>query len=119
MKLFNNVIYTDKDLPGGYQAINMLFIILMKSEFKDDKGLLAHEELHTKQVLRTFGLHLILYYVCEPYRFHAEAEAYALTVINGIKLSVCAEWLLEDYFLDRTYEECYSLIEKYVKKMRV
>lgn len=114
MKLHSNIIHTDKVIPKKHDAFNLFFVILIRPEFKGDEGLLAHEMVHTEQVLRTKGLHIIKMLVSKEYRFESEAEAYATSVNHGMKMQKAAVHLHRDYNTRHTYSECYNKICDYL-----
>ena len=49
--------------------------IVIRTKYKDDKGLLAHEVCHYKQYKRNL-FHTALYALYKPYRYKCELEAY-------------------------------------------
>lgn len=94
------IIYTDK-VEGG-ERVKMLPVILINPEFKDGKGLIAHEKEHVKQYFMFFPLGFLLYpfmdwwcllacimvgdllYTFVPYiRLRCEARAYKVQLRYG------------------------------------
>lgn len=73
----NNVIfYTDRFIPVWAAGCARGPFIFIRPRYKDDAGLLAHERVHVKQWLRTFGLHGLLYLLSDKYKLGAEVQAY-------------------------------------------
>jgi hypothetical protein len=95
-----NVFYTDRFIPERYDAINLFFVILIRPEFKDDKALLEHERVHTRQVLRTFGLHIIMYHASKKWRLKSELEAYKVSVKYGMPIDHAALLISNNYDLE-------------------
>ena len=69
------VFYTNNVKPGFAGQANA-FVIRIRPEYKEDKGLLEHEKVHVKQFWRTLGLHGLFYLLSKKYRLKAETEAY-------------------------------------------
>jgi hypothetical protein len=111
------IIYTNH-VPEGFAGCTNGFIIRIRPEYKDDKGLEAHEKRHVKQWLQTLGLHSLLY--CIPkYRLWAEVDAYKeqLKVAmfrsdhqTGYFARIYAERIATKYNLNVTAVEAYKLL---------
>ena len=63
-------------IPSRFDAYTFGFIILVRPQFKDDVGLIAHEATHVNQFWRTFGFAGLLMRVSKKYRYECELEAY-------------------------------------------
>jgi len=70
------IFYTNKFIPASSAACARGPVIFIRPEYRDDKGLEAHEQVHVRQWWRTLGLHSLLYLVSKRYRLNAEVEAY-------------------------------------------
>ena len=70
------ILYQKWGVSPGAKATTRGFVIFIDPAFKDDPGLIPHEQVHVDQFLRTFGLHVFLYRFNKAYRFKSEAEAY-------------------------------------------
>ena len=70
------IFYTNRFVPEGSAGCARGPVILIRPEYRYDKGLLAHEQVHTYQWWRTLGLHSFLYLFSKRYRLKAEVEAY-------------------------------------------
>lgn len=70
------IIYRKWGVSPGAKATTRGFVIFIDPAFKDDPGLIPHEQVHVDQFLRTFGLHVFLYRFNKAYRFKSEVEAY-------------------------------------------
>lgn len=68
------IIYRSVKPPFAGRALGP--IIVIDPKYKDDRGLLAHEQVHVRQFWRTWGLHPLLYRASKRYRLAAELEAY-------------------------------------------
>lgn len=81
-------------------------IVRIKTEYKDDEGILQHELCHCEQWYKTLGLHSLLYPLSKTYRLNSEVAAYK------VQLKYCsdkadgaerfAERICRDYGLDVT-----------------
>ncbi len=70
------VIFTNR-VPEGSAGVANAMIVRIRPEYVNDEGLLQHELTHVKQSYRLLILfHSILYLLDDPYRLHAEVEAY-------------------------------------------
>lgn len=68
--------YTDRFIPANSAGCARGPVIFIRPKYRDDIGLLRHEECHVRQWWHTLGLHSILYLVSKAYRLKAEVEAY-------------------------------------------
>lgn len=69
------VIYTD-DLPGDIGGQARGPVVLIKTKYATDIGLLMHELTHVKQWWLTLGLHSLAYRFSRAYRLWSEVAAY-------------------------------------------
>lgn len=136
-------IYTD-NLPANFAGTAQAFVVKIRPKYKDDKGLHEHEYTHVKQwykwlflwllftallVLGTYehlgltlaplaiagvGVHGLLYLLVPSYKFHAEAEAYAVQVKNGADIDKMAYHLATWYGLGITQAEAKEKIQEYL-----
>lgn len=67
--------YTDK-MPEWKAGYSKAWFIRIRPAYKDDLGLLAHEEEHVRQWWVTLGISSILYLLSRRYRLWAEVKAY-------------------------------------------
>jgi len=70
------ILYQKWGVSPGAKATTRGPFIFVDPEFKDDPGLVPHEQVHVDQFFRTCGLHVFLYRFSNAYRFKSEAEAY-------------------------------------------
>lgn len=70
------VFYTNRFIPERFAGCTHGPFIFIRPEYKDDKGLHAHERTHRFQWLMTLGVHSLLYALWPTYRLHAEVMAY-------------------------------------------
>ena len=57
------IIKTEKFLKEWQDGYSFVFFVLMKEYIFENEASIIHELEHTKQFLRTFGLHSLLYYL--------------------------------------------------------
>lgn len=102
----NNVIYTDRFIKPWAAGCAWGPIVLIRPKYRDDVGLLEHEQVHVRQFWRTFGLHGLLYWLLPKYRLAAEAEAYAKQYARRPdKLALYASFIVKRYGLKVTQGE--------------
>jgi len=86
-------------------------VIFIDPAFKDDPGLIPHEQVHVDQFFRTFGLHPLLYRFSKAYRFRSEVEAYRVQLTcypadeYAQRLDDYATFLSEHYDLGVTKDD--------------
>lgn len=73
--------YTNKLIPAtaaGCVRVFLIPVIFIKPEYREDKGLLAHEQQHVDQAWDSFfpPLHALLYTISKDYRLECEIEGY-------------------------------------------
>jgi len=109
------------NLPKNYAGYFSCFNILIRPNYINDKCLIEHEYTHAVQMLRTLGLHCLLYKLSKTYRLHSEVEAYAvqyccLSEKSPKALNRFAEFLATKYNLNITIEEAKRLLLEKIKK---
>lgn len=70
------VFYTNRFIGDGFAGCARGPFIFIRPEHKGDAGLLAHEQMHVKQWIRTLGMHSVMYALSASYRLKSEVEAY-------------------------------------------
>ena len=91
-------------------------VIKIKESFKDDKGLLEHEIVHSKQFYRTCGLWSIFYRFSSSWRYDSEVEAYAVQITHAPEkdverlLDLFATFVVERYDLVVEHSEAKKAI---------
>ena len=138
------VIYTNKLLPEWVGARAIMFLVLIRPKYRDDKGIHEHEYTHVKQWYKWTGLALslfllaglalpeywqiiasasvlstalfaMLYQFSTSFRLEAEAEAYAAQVKAGADLDKMAKHLANpNYKLGISELEAKLEIQKYL-----
>ena len=112
------IFYQKWGVSQGARATTRGFVIFVDPAYRDDPGLVPHEQVHVDQFFRTFGLHPILYLFSKAYRFKSEAEAYRAQLTcypadeYAQRLDDYATFLVEHYDLGVTKDEA-------VKALRV
>lgn len=70
------VFFTDKELKGGYAGKSWGPVIVIRTQYKDDRGLLAHELNHSKQWYITLSLWSWFYKFNAKVRYLSEVGCY-------------------------------------------
>ena len=108
------VFYTDFGVPQGSAGCARGPVAFIRPEYRDDKGLLAHELEHVKQWWLTFGLHSFLYLLVPFYRLNSEVEAYKVQLKHSSgNERRFAEFIAERYGLDISVAEALALLREY------
>ncbi len=111
------ILYQKWGVYPGAKATTRGFVIFIDPAFKDDPGLIPHEQVHVDQFLRTFGLHVFLYRFNKAYRFKSEVEAYREQLQHyplaeyPQRLDDYAEYLVAHYGLGITKEQAINAIK--------
>ena len=111
------IVYQKWGVSPGAKATTRGFVIFIDPAFKDDPGLIPHEQVHVDQFFRTFGLHVFLYRFSRSYRLEAEVEAYRKqltcypTEEYAPRLDSYAEYLVAHYGLGITKEQAINAIK--------
>ncbi len=95
-----NVIYTNRFIPKRFDAINLFFVILIRPQFRTDRGLLEHERVHTQQVWKYLIFQPILYHCSKKWRLRFELEAFKVQIKYGMKVERAALLLSKNYNLE-------------------
>jgi len=110
------ILYQKWGVSPGAKATTRGPFIFVDPEFKDDLGLVQHEQVHVDQFFRTFGLHALLYRFNKAYRLKAEIEAYKVQ-LQCYPIDECeqrlddyATFLAEHYGLNITKEQAAKLL---------
>ena len=136
-------IYTNKFVLPWAAGTTYGPLILIKPEYKDDKGILVHEQEHVKQwamwlmpgsviskalaiveeplwwipLILSSALHGLLYKLCKPYRLSCELAAYAMQIRAGtITPEGAAYYLSNRYDFTMIYNEALGLIHQELRK---
>jgi len=106
------VFYTNFLVPKTAAGCARGIFILIRPQYKDDIGLLAHERVHVKQYVRSFGLSGILYKLSKKHRYKYELEAFKrqVAVSGSHTADHLASRLAENYGLDITKEQALEAI---------
>lgn len=107
------IFYTNRFIPQRHQACTRGFLIFIRPEYRNDKGLLEHEKVHRRQWLRTLGLHSLLYLFVEDYRLHAEVEAFREQARHypEDRMPRFAQLLASNYLIDITEDEALDALK--------
>ena len=107
--------YTD-DVPEGTGGYARYWFIRLRPKYKDDLGILRHEEEHVRQFYVTLGLHGIMYRFLKKYRLWREVQAYYIQLCNPPADQqekyrwLYASYISEDYGLSITIPDAYELL---------
>ena len=115
------VIYSDSLVPKGFAGIALGPVIVIRPAYRDDQGLLAHEQVHVEQWKRARFTHFWRYWRDLDYRLRCEVEAYRVQIKvtmvqhpnhNRAELIWKFSWFIaRKYGLDITHERAYELLE--------
>jgi len=106
-------LYTNCCIPGRFAGYTIGPVILIRPEYRDDKGLLAHEQAHVRQFWRTFGLMPLLYWLIHSYRFQAEVEAYRAQLRYAPKQALqFARFISDKYGLGVSVETALAALQR-------
>lgn len=86
VKIFPYLLFYTDSVPNGSAGCANAFVVRIRPEYKEDKGLEAHEAIHIAQFWRTLGFHSLFYLFIKRYRLAAEVEAFR------VQLTFCNEW---------------------------
>jgi len=67
--------YTDK-MPDGIAGYAKAWFIRIRPQYRDDVGILKHEEIHVKQFYRSLGFSNLMHTLLKKSKLRAEVEAY-------------------------------------------
>jgi hypothetical protein len=105
--MWYKVIYTDFLIPKKYDAMTRGPLILVRPEFKDEKGLVEHEIVHVKQWWKNPLFHALMYKISKKYRLASEVEAYKhqLKFYDEDHTYLFAGYIANQYKLNITLDE--------------
>ena len=113
------IFYTDRFVPEGSAGCVRVFfipIIFIRPEYKDDAGLLAHEEMHVRQAWRFIlpPIHALVYALDDRYRLACEVEAYReqLKHYSDWRGGLFAKFMSRDYGLSISEADALQLLEQ-------
>lgn len=116
----NIVLFTNWFIPKRFAAYSYGPIILVRPKYREDLPLIHHEQVHSRQFWRTFGLHGIRYMFSKEYRFKSEVEAYGEQVKKMLELKMrpneprFARLIATHYNLDVTEQQALNAIHDYI-----
>lgn len=94
------------DLPEGTGGQAKFWFIKIRTQYKDDKGILEHEKVHVMQFWDYGIFHSLLYTFCATYRLWAEIQAYKVQLTyNPEYRDWYAQRITEMYNVTITKEE--------------
>lgn len=107
------IIYTDHLIPARFAGYTIAFIILIRPAYRDDAGLLAHEQTHVKQFWRSLGVLPLLYEISKYWRLKLEVEAYRAqkACYPDDRRPQFAQFLATKYGLDITAQDALKLLQ--------
>jgi hypothetical protein len=80
--------------------------VIIRPEYKEDAGLLAHELVHVEQFWRRPYTHIPMYLASKAYRLACEVEAYKVQLeYNPRQIHTFARFLATSYMLGITEED--------------
>lgn len=103
-------IPTNLFVPKRFKAYTVGFVILVRPEFRDNKGLMAHELVHVAQFWRN-PLMGWFYRFSVKHRYKYELEAHQAQYRHSPELAVfLANNLTDNYNLKITFQQAYLAI---------
>lgn len=111
------IFYSKRFLNGhaGTVKIFLIPVIIIDPAYKDDEGLLAHEQTHVDQAWRCIfpPIHALRYNLDKDYRLKCEVEAYRKQLeYSPNSVLHFANYLATRYGLDVTVEHALSLLQE-------
>lgn len=70
------VFYTNRFIPGRFGGVVYGPVILIRPQYRQDRGLLEHERVHVEQFYRTLFLYPLIYWLSKKSRLAFEIRAY-------------------------------------------
>ena len=106
--------YTDRFIPSTARGCCRGFMIFIRPQYREDRGLLEHEKVHRRQWLRTLSLHSWLYLFVPEYKLACEVEAYKEQAqwYPDDRLPKFAGFISRNYGLKITEEDSLKLLTK-------
>ena len=108
--------HTTRFIPQGSAGCVRVFlvpVIFIRPEYKNDKGLYAHELTHVKQAWRSIfpPIYAIRYLMDKSYRLKCEVEAYKKQLeFNPERRLTYAKFIAERYDLNISMTEAANLL---------
>ena len=108
------VFITERFIPRRYSGMSLGVMVLIRPGIEDGSALIEHEITHCRQFYRTFGLHALLYFSSEKYKYKAEVEAYAAQAgVSGKEnLRIYARYITELYGLHVRFSVAYEDLKR-------
>jgi hypothetical protein len=106
------IFYTNKLIPDGFDSITLGTVILIRPSKRGDKDLIAHEQFHVQQFKSSKHSAIgfwFKYLTNADFRIQCEAEAYKVSIANGLPL-IEAAILLMGYGKKMTLERAKELL---------
>jgi|WetSurMetagenome_2_1015567.scaffolds.fasta_scaffold283328_3 hypothetical protein len=87
-------------------------VIVIKPEYRNDRGLLEHEREHVRQFWSHFPVHGLLYALSKKYRLRMEVLAYRkqLLFYPDDRTTLFAGYIASKYGLNITGAQAYELL---------
>ena len=120
--IFYTNLFIPKGSAGCVLTLLVFTVVLIRPEYRGDKGLLAHELMHVEQSWYNIipAIHGLRYRFDKEYRLECEVEAYkeqlAVNKITNFKdgydySELYALFISRDYGLDITVEDALTLLK--------
>ncbi len=111
------IFYTDRVLPDRFGGMTVGCIVFIRPKYREDIGILKHEETHVRQFWRLPALNGLLYVLSKKWRLKAEVEAYREQLCWPPAISdyvrykqAYAGFISTKYYLDVTEAETLKLL---------
>ena len=106
------IFYTPRFIKPPHAGTTYGFLIFIKPEYKDDRGLLEHEKLHVKHFLLSLGLSAILYRFSKRFRLWTEVQCYKVQLRYSPGLEdLFASFIADRYKLKITQQEALEMLK--------
>ena len=120
------VFYTERFIALGAATVTAgpFCCILMKPKYRDreDVGLLKHELRHVEQNWRSWFMHPIKYHYSDKYRLEAEAECYAVQLLEYAddrdrRRTLFIDYMLNKYRLPFSRETVAAALDRWIRHL--
>jgi hypothetical protein len=112
--MWYKVFYTNFSIPKKFAAMTRGPFVLIRPDYKQDKGLLEHELIHVKQWWKNPLFHALRYKFSTKYRLQCELEAYKhqLKFYENDNIYLFASYIVNKYKVNSSLSEVVKLLQK-------
>jgi hypothetical protein len=104
--------YTNFGIPEQFAGCTRGPFVFIRPEYRNDVGLLKHEQTHVKQWFRTLGFHPLMYLLSDSYKLASEVECYKEQAkeYSDDRLPMFAVFIADKYGLNISAEDALELL---------